>query len=70
MTILPNPFISALDPAMGAETAAAPDLTDHQDAAADRFQLDEARFLEEIEPLPLFLQAPAEVLHILAGHLR
>lgn len=39
MSILPNPFDSALVPAMGAETAAAPGLTDPPVAAADYFAI-------------------------------
>lgn len=50
MTALPNPFlISALEPAMAAETAAAPDLTDPPVAAADRFVLDTLAFMDAIE---------------------
>jgi hypothetical protein len=69
MTPLPNPFLlSALEPAMAAETAAAPGLTDPQVAAAGNFVLDEERFLEDIEPLPLFLSTPRQVLEILTAY--
>ena len=33
-----------------------------------RFVLDEAAFMEAIEPLPMFLTAPTEVLAILEGY--
>ena len=36
--------------------------------ATDRFVLDEFAFMEAIEPLPLFLQAPVDALAILARH--
>lgn len=62
----PSPFVAGIP---AAETASASNPPPAPDADA-RFILDEDRFLEEIEPLPLFLQAPVEVLHILAGHLR
>lgn len=38
------------------------DVDDH------RFVLDEERFLADIEPLPLFLQAPLDVLSVLAAY--
>lgn len=79
MTELPNPFVtSALEPAMAAETAAAPDLTDPPVAAADRFILDVERFVADIEEPPAFLHAPSPeylratdlypVLEVLAGY--
>lgn len=79
MTPLPNPFLdSALAPAMVAEPAAAPDLTDRPVAAAARFMLDERAFMEALEEAPSFLSAPRPeylaatdlipVLQVLAGY--
>jgi hypothetical protein len=81
MTTLPNPFTdSTLEPAMAVESAAAPDLTDPPVAAAEdfRFILNEAAFLEAIEPAPAFLSEPQPeylaaidlipVLTVLAGY--
>lgn len=70
MIALPNPFTdSALEPAMAAETAAAPDLTDPPVAAADRFVLDTLAFMDAIER-PEYLAAAdlMPVLAVLAGH--
>jgi hypothetical protein len=62
-----NPFC-ALDPVTGAQTAAAPRLSDPEDAAADNFVrgFDPQRFFEAIEPLPLFLQTPRDIADIFA----
>jgi hypothetical protein len=64
VTTLPNPFlISALEPAMAAETAAARDLTDPPVAAPDRFILDEPAFIEALAR-PDYL----EIVQVLAAH--
>lgn len=67
MTILPNPFDSALEAAMPAGSAAGPDFTDPPVPAAEefRFVLDELAFFEAIEPVPLFLRP---VIELLAGY--
>ncbi len=81
MAVLPNPFDSA--PPQAAETAvASPVITSGPvDAAAEPFDgaeipltvlmsrgFDVETFLADIEPLPLFLQAPVDVLNVLAGY--
>ncbi len=75
MTILPNPFQSAVEPAamLSADSAAAPCLTDPTVAAADQFDgadipldelvrrgFDPAAFVNDCEPLPAFLVAPSQ----------
>jgi hypothetical protein len=63
MAILPNPFESAVEPAMVADAAAAPCPTDPTVAAADQFEsrfvFDEDAFMNDIEPLPAFIAAPS-----------
>lgn len=73
MSILPNPFQSAVAPEMVADSAAAPCLTDPTVAAADQFDgadiplteliargFDPDGFVSDCEPLPAFLSAPSQ----------
>lgn len=82
MAPLPNPFEFTTPQVV--ETAAASSFARCDDAAANqfgvgpamhaldvdehRFVLDEQAFMDAIEPLPLFLQAPLDVIEILAGY--
>lgn len=70
MTSLPNPFASAVPQAVESAVASSVHTPGTVDATAEpsRFVLDEAAFMEAIEPLPLFLQAPIAVLDVLAGY--
>lgn len=59
---------SPLEREIAGDAAAGLGLTDGSDPAAARFVLDESAFLEAIEPLPIFLQAPIEAMRLLARH--
>lgn len=70
MPALPNPFESVAPSPHASDTAAVSLDAEMREAAAEpfesRFVLDEAAFMEAIEPPPLFLQPPNAVLKILA----
>jgi len=69
MSNMPNPFDFAAPQVAETAVASPVTTTGTVDAAADnRFVLDEVAFMEAIEPLPLFLQAPIDVIEVLAGY--
>jgi hypothetical protein len=81
MAIMPNPFEFAPCPQVAETAAARSPNTPVEAAAANPIDgpdipmtvlmsrgFDVETFLAEIEPLPLFLQAPVDVLHLLAGY--
>ena len=74
MTDLPNPFTQSSPSTGGSQEAPAVAVSPAVAAGLlnddHRFVLDEAAFMEAIEPLPLFLQAPLDVLNALAGYAR
>lgn len=71
-TMMPNPFQSAEATPPSADSAPAPRSRPHsarggpvspaedQDVDEHRFVLDEAAFMNDIEPLPAFLSAPSQ----------
>lgn len=81
MTTMPNPFEFTVPQAVESAVASPVHTPGTVDAAAGPFDgpdipmtvlmsrgFDVETFLADIEPLPLFLQAPVDVLNILAGY--